>query len=108
MTYIVRDAQGTRLGVLPDSLPDAGETRERFSPAGSRAAPVPAGEHWETPPYLPGTHALEVFLDGLTCVAGEADAAQYAETGTPGAPSGAIVFHFDINTDCDVLVRVRR
>lgn len=104
MPYIVRDAQGQRLGVLPDALPEAGGMRETFSPAGSRADVVPAGEPWTTPSYAPGTGALEVYLDGVYCAAG----AQYAETGAAGAPSEAIVFTFDIGTDFDVLVRVRR
>ena len=94
MPYIVRDAQGQRLGVLPDALPEAGGMRETFSPAGSRADVVPAGEPWTTPSYAPGTGALEVYLDGVYCAA--------------GAPSEAIVFTFDIGTDFDVLVRVRR
>lgn len=104
MPYIIRNAQGERLGVLPDSLP---ESRELVSPAGSRDSTVPAGELWTTPPYTVGAHTLEVFLDGLACIAGDAATAQYSETGTPGEQSTAIAFHFAIATDCDVLFRVR-
>ena len=104
MPFTIRNAQGERLGVLPDSLP---VSQEIVSPAGSRETVVPAGEPWTTPPYTVGAHTLEVFLDGLICVAGDAATAQYSETGTPGEQSAAIIFHFAVAPDSDVLFRVR-
>ena len=47
MPFTIRNAQGERLGVLPDSLP---VSREIVSPAGSRETVVPAGDPWTTPP----------------------------------------------------------
>lgn len=105
MPHTIRNAQGEKLGVLPDSLP---ETRELFSPAGSREAVIPAGQLWTTPPYTVGAHTLEVFLEGLACAAGDAAAAQYRENGAQGASSTSISFHFDVAPDADVLFRVRQ
>lgn len=56
--------------------------------------------------YTVGGHRLEVFLDGLRCVDGTAENAQYAEVGKTGTQSTIIRWHEDIPADSDILVRV--
>lgn len=107
MAYLVKTAQGQQLGILPDSLPDAGAADEMHSPAGTRSQTIPAGTPWKTPVYVTGAHRLEVFLDGLACVAGDAGNAQYSEAGAPGEPSDSISFHFDVTPESDVLFRLK-
>ena len=77
--YLNSNGKPERLGILPDSLPDAGAADEMHSPAGTRSQTIPAGTPWKTPVYVAGAHRLEVFLDGLACVAGDVGNAQYSE-----------------------------
>ena len=99
--YLNSNGKPERLGILPDSLPDAGAADEMHSPAGTRSQTIPAGTPWKTPVYVAGAHRLEVFLDGVACAAGQ----EYAESGDPGTLSSAIVWNIPIATDRDILVR---
>lgn len=101
MSYIIKDARGTVLGMLPDSLRVAGQAEERHSPAGSRASAITAGQPYAVPPYAVGGAQCEVYLDGVACVAGQ----EYAESGEPGTLSSTIVWNIPIATDRDILVR---
>ena len=101
MSYIIRDARGNALGMLPDSLRVAGQAEERHSPAGSRPSAITAGQSYAVPPYAVGGAQLEVYLDGVACAAGQ----EYAESGEPGALSSTIVWNIPIATDRDILVR---
>ena len=105
--YLNFNGKPERLGILPDSLPDAGAADEMHSPAGTRSQTIPAGTPWKTPVYVAGAHRLEVFLDGLACVAGDAGNAQYSEAGAPGESSDSITFHFDVTPESDVLFRLK-
>ena len=101
MSYIIKDAQGSVLGMLPDSLRAVGQAEERHSPAGSRSSAITAGQSYAVPPYAVGGAMLEVFLDGVACAAGQ----EYAESGESGALSSAIVWNIPIATDRDILIR---
>lgn len=101
MSYIIKDAKGTVLGMLPDSLRVAGQAEERHSPAGSRASAITAGQSYAVPPYTVGGAQCEVYLDGVACAAGQ----EYDESGEPGTLSSAIVWNIPIATDRDILVR---
>ena len=101
MSYIIRDARGNALGMLPDSLRAVGQAVERHSPAGSRPSAITAGQSYAVPPYAVGGAQLEVYLDGVACAAGQ----EYAESGEPGTLSSAIVWNIPIATDRDILVR---
>ena len=101
MSYIIKDAKGTALGMLPDSLRVAGQAEERHSPAGSRPSAITAGQSYAVPPYAAGGAQLEVYLDGVACAAGQ----EYAESGEPGALSSTIVWHIAISQDRDILIR---
>lgn len=101
MSYIIRDARGKALGMLPDSLRAVGQAEERHSPAGSRPSAITAGQSYAVPPYAVGGAQLEVYLDGVACAAGQ----EYAESGEPGTLSSAIVWNIPIATDRDILVR---
>lgn len=102
----VETKTGAVQGYLPDSPSAAGLVGERFSAAGTRQAPIPAGTDFTVPPYTVGTRRLEVFLDGLRCISGEAATAQYAEVGETGALSTLIRWHDAIPPECDILARV--
>ena len=102
MSYIVRDAKGNKIGVLPDSLRVA-QAAELRSPAGSRSAAIEAGSQFSVPQYEVGSVALEVFLDGVACMIGE----QYAEVGSQGQTSTKIVWNIEIATDRDILIRCK-
>ena len=97
---------GNVLGYLPGSPSAAGIVRELFSAAGTREDAIAAGADFSVPEYAVGGHRLEVFLDGLRCVCGETDAAQYTEVGSTGTQSSIIRWHADIPADYDILVRV--
>ena len=101
MSYIIKDAKGTVLGMLPDSLRVAGQAEERHSPAGSRASAITAGQPYAVPAYTVGGAQCEVYLDGVACAAGQ----EYDESGEPGTLSSAIVWNIPIATDRDILVR---
>ena len=101
MPYIIRDARGKALGMLPDSLRAVGQAVERHSPAGSRSAAITAGQQYAVPPYTVGDAQLEVYLDGVACAAGQ----EYAESGESGALSSAIVWRIAVPQDRDILVR---
>lgn len=101
MSYIIRDARGNALGMLPDSLRAVGQAEARHSPAGSRPSAITAGQSYAVPPYAVGGAQLEVYLDGVACAAGQ----EYAESGEPGTLSSAIVWNIPIATDRDILVR---
>ena len=102
MSYIVRDARGQKIGMLPDSLRVA-QAAELRSPAGSRSAAIEAGSQFSVPQYEMGSVALEVFLDGVACMIGE----QYAEVGSQGQTSTQITWNIEIATDRDILVRCK-
>ena len=101
MSYIIRDARGNALGMLPDSLRAVGQAEERHSPAGSRPSAITAGQSYAVPPYAVGGAQCEVYLDGVACAAGQ----EYDESGEPGTLSSAIVWNIPIATDRDILVR---
>lgn len=101
MSYIIKNAKGQILGILPDSLRAAGQAVERHSPAGSRSAAIASGQQYAVPPYTVGGAMLEVFLDGVACAAGQ----EYAESGNPGTLSSAIVWRIAVPQDRDILVR---
>lgn len=101
MPYLLRNAKGQPLCILPDSLRAAGQAAERHSPAGSRSAAIASGQQYAVPPYTVGGAQLEVFLDGVACAAGQ----EYAESGEPGAPSSAIVWRIAVPQNRDILVR---
>ena len=102
MSYIIKDARGNKLGMLPDSLRVA-QAAELRSPAGSRSAAIAAGTQFTVPRYEVGAHVLEVFLDGVACMTGE----QYTETGSTGQTSTAIIWNMEIATDRDILIRCK-
>lgn len=102
MSYIVRDARGQKIGVLPDSLRVA-QAAELRSLAGSRSAAIQPGEQFSVPQYEVGSVALEVYLDGVACMVGE----QYAEVGSKGQTSTKIVWNIEVATDRDILVRCK-
>ena len=102
----IEDKNGSVQGYLPDSPSAAGIVREMFSAAGTREEVVVAGADFTVPPYIVGGHRLEIFLDGLLCAAGAAEAAQYVEVGSTGTQSTVIRWHDDIPADHDILVRV--
>lgn len=102
MSYIIKDAKGNKLGMLPDSLRVA-QAAELRSPAGSRSAAIEAGTQFTVPQYEVGSMALEVYLDGVACMAGE----QYAESGATGQTSTAITWNMEIATDRDILIRCK-
>ena len=102
----VESKTGDVLGYLPGSPSAAGTVGELFSAAGTRGAVIAAGTDFTVPEYSGGGCRLEVFLDGLRCVCGETDAAQYTEVGSTGTQSTIIRWHDDIPADCDILVRV--
>ena len=101
MSYIIKNARGNALGMLPDSLRAVGQAEERHSPAGSRPSAITAGQSYAVPPYAVGGAQLEVYLDGVACAAGQ----EYDESGEPGTLSSAIVWNIPIATDRDILVR---
>ena len=101
----VESKTGDVLGYLPGS-PSAGTVQELFSAAGTRETVIAAGADFSVPEYTVGQRRLEVFLDGLRCVCGTAENAQYAEVGNTGTQSTIIRWHDDIPADCDILVRV--
>ena len=101
MSYIIKDAKGTALGVLPDSLRAVGQAEERHSPAGSRASAITAGQPYAVPPYAVGAARLEVYLDGVACANGQ----EYAESGDPGTLSSVIVWRIAVPQNRDILVR---
>lgn len=101
MSYIIKNARGNALGMLPDSLRVAGQAEERHSPAGSRASAITAGQSYAVPPYTVGGAQCEVYLDGVACAAGQ----EFDESGEPGTLSSAIVWNIPIATDRDILVR---
>lgn len=98
MPYLLRDARGQLLAMLPDSLRVA---VERHSPAGSRPAAIASGQQYAVPPYTVGGAQLEVFLDGVACASGQ----EYDESGEPGTPSSAIVWRIAVPQERDILVR---
>lgn len=101
MSYIIKDAKGTVLGMLPDSLRVAGQAEERHSPAGSRASAITAGQSYAVPPYTVGGAQCEVYLDGVACAAGQ----EYDESGEPGTLSSTIVWRIAVPQDRDILIR---
>lgn len=101
MSYIIKDARGNVLGMLPDSLRVAGQAEERHSPAGSRASAITAGQPYAVPPYTVGGAQCEVYLDGVACAAGQ----EYDESGDPGTLSSTIVWRIDVPQDRDILIR---
>lgn len=106
MAVRIEDKNGSVKGYIPDSPSAAGIVQELFSAAGTREGAVAAGADFTVPPYVVGGHRLEVFLDGLRCVCGETEAAQYVEVGNAGALSTVIRWHDDILADNDIFVRV--
>ena len=101
MSYIIKDAKGTVLGMLPDSLRVVGQAAERHSPAGSRSAAIAAGQSYAVPPYTVGGAMLQVYLDGVACAAGQ----EYDESGEPGTLSSTIVWRIAVPQDRDILIR---
>lgn len=102
MSYIVRDARGQKIGMLPDSLRVA-QAAELRSPAGSRSAAIAAGTQCTVPQYEVGSVALEVFLDGVACMVGD----QYTEVGSKGQTSTQIAWNIEVATDRDILIRCK-
>ena len=102
VSYIIKDAKGNKIGVLPDSLRVA-QAAELRSLAGSHSVAIAAGTQFTVPQYEVGSVALEVFLDGVACMIGE----QYAEVGSKGQTSTKIVWNIEIATDRDILVRCK-
>ncbi len=102
----VESKAGDIHGYLPDSPSAAGIVQELFSAAGTRTDVIASGADFAVPDYVVGAHRLEVFLDGLRCVDGTAENAQYAEVGKTGTQSTIIRWHEDIPADSDILVRV--
>lgn len=102
----VESKTGDVLGYLPGSPSAAGTARELFSAAGTRKAVIAAREDFTVPEYSVGGCRLEVFLDGLRCVCGETEAAQYAEVGATGKNSTIIRWHDDIPAEHEIYVRV--
>ena len=102
----VESKAGDIHGYLPDSPSAAGIVQELFSAAGTREGIIAAETDFTVPPYNVGEHRLEGFLDGLLCVCGSAENAQYAEVGKTGTQSTIIRWHDDIPADYDILVRV--
>lgn len=101
MSYIIKDARGNPIGMLPDSLRAVGQAAERHSPAGSRSAAIASGQQYAVPPYTVGGAMLEVYIDGVACAAGQ----EFAESGDPGALSSSIVWRIAVPQDRDILVR---
>lgn len=102
MSYIIKDAKGNKIGVLPDSLRVA-QAAELRSPAGSRSAAIEAGTQFTVPQYEVEASMLEVYLDGVACMVGD----QYTEVGSKGQTSTQIVWNIEIATDRDILVRCK-
>ena len=102
MSYIVRDARGQKIGMLPDSLRVA-QAAELRSPAGSRSAAIEAGSQFSVPQYEVESAMLEVYLDGVACMLGD----QYTEVGSKGQTSTQITWNIEVATDRDILVRCK-
>ena len=102
MSYIIKDAKGNKIGVLPDSLRVA-QAAELRSLAGSRSAAIDAGSQFTVPQYEVEASMLEVYLDGVACMIGE----QYAEVGSKGQTSTKITWNIEVATDRDILVRCK-
>ncbi|MBQ3170953.1 MAG: hypothetical protein IJB53_03425 [Mailhella sp.] len=98
MSYLVRNAEGKVLGVLPNSLRIIAEVR---SSEGERASAISVGAEWPVPAYTVGASQLEIFMDGLACMKG----GQYEEAGEEGEQSTTIIWNIDIDTDRDILIR---
>ena len=78
------------------------------SPAGSRAATIVAGADFTVPSYRVGFAELQVWLDGVLCIAGDnSEHCQYLEVGAKGSPSTIIRWHDDIAVSYDIFARVR-
>lgn len=101
MSYIIKNARGNALGMLPDSLRAVGQAEERHSPAGSRPSAITAGQSYAVPPYTVGGAQCEVYLDGVACAAGQ----EYDESGEPGTLSSTIVWRITVPQDRDILIR---
>ena len=79
MSYIIKDAKGKKIGMLPDSLRVA-QAAELRSPAGSRSAAIEAGTQFTVPQY---------------------------EVGSKGQTSTKITWNIEVATDRDILVRCK-
>ena len=102
MSYIIKDAKGNKIGMLPDSLRVA-QAAELRSPAGGRSAAIEAGSQFTVPQYEVEASMLEVYLDGVACMLGD----QYTEVGSKGQPSTQITWNIEVATDRDILVRCK-
>lgn len=76
------------------------------SPAGTRPGVLRAGEPFAVPEYTVGADRLEIRLDGIPCLPGEA--AQYMEVGEAGEQSCHIAWNDDIDASFDILIRAPR
>ncbi len=75
--------------------------------SGTRAETVQAGSKFTVPAFVVGSGALQVYFDGLYCMAGEdKEIYQYREAGEVGQISTAIIWHDDIAPVHDITAHV--
>ena len=82
-----------------------GDSATLLSPANSREEVVEAGTNFTVPEYVVGSNTLEVFWNGLLCIAGADNTYQYKEVGTTGSKSTVIQFWDDVKQDVEIYAR---
>ena len=82
-----------------------GDSASLLSPANSRENVIEAGTNFTVPEYVVGTNTLEVYWNGLLCLAGADNTYQYKEVGTTGSKSTVIQFWDDVKQDVEIYAR---
>lgn len=81
-------------GIHPVQLGDSGSIAVNTFVSTDRTTVHPSGAAFDVPTYQVGSGQLQVFVDGLLCVAGQ----QYTETS-----STTIAFTFELPADAEVI-----
>ena len=77
--------------------------------SGTRTETIQAGSRFTVPAFVVGSGTLQVYFDGLYCMAGEdKEIYQYREAGEVGQISTAIIWHDDIAPVHDITAHVIR
>lgn len=100
LTVRVGDSTGRSLAVMADFVV------AQLSSSGSRSAVVTAGSDFTVPEYVVGSGRLQIWMDGLLCMAGDDPALHtYKEVGPVGGVSTVIQFHQDIGQSFEIYTR---
>lgn len=100
MPYEILTAKGERIEMQGIGSPTLAVSQ-------SREAIVKANTNYTVPAYVVGNHGLQIFLDGVLCVAGtDASTCTYKEIGAAGSSSTTIQFLQDIPVDIEITARV--